>query len=352
MAKLNADELESRHGPLLRSESCRCMKQRELFNFLTSTKYRVNVTEQTVRYWINKYRGTAGSLFVGSVTELEQKYGDNIREDHSGVNGYGRLITALSQRSPPLKITARVARLWLERFGGAGSGVSEVLNSGHLELRFGQAIRERASAADRSDGKLLSKWLLQDQRVNAKDRVCQAWLDKDWSTSNKLLAIQQVEENLGQRLRLAEYEHRFGTADGSRLLSEELAESQPPFVVEGILLRQWFARYHPCAGPHSVADARQLEDSYGDVLREKYTGLGYKALQCALGKRRPRAVLVTVKTCRTWLSEYGCGKVLRRPAGGSRGEGASMKRPAGAMKRPASAESPPKRPRPQVLASL
>ena len=124
MAKLNADQLESRHGPLLHSATCRCMKQRELFNFLTSTKYRVNVTEQTVRYWISKYRGTPGSVAVGSVEELEQKYGDIIRRDHSGVNAYGRLTTALSQRSPPLKITAKVARLWLKSFGGAGSGVS------------------------------------------------------------------------------------------------------------------------------------------------------------------------------------------------------------------------------------
>ena len=128
------------------------MKQRELFNFLTSTKYRVNVTEQTVRYWINKYRCTPGSVAVGSVEELEQKYGEIIRRDHSGVNGYGRLTTALSKRSPLIKITVKVARLWLQSFGGSGTGVSEVLNSGYLELQFGQTIRERASTADCSNG--------------------------------------------------------------------------------------------------------------------------------------------------------------------------------------------------------
>lgn len=65
-----------------------------------------------------------------------------------------------------------------------------------MELRHGQQMRD-APVEVRTDGKALAAWLLKELHVSAKERTCQAWLEKDWSTSEKLLSIQQVEEVLG-----------------------------------------------------------------------------------------------------------------------------------------------------------
>ena len=80
MAGLTADQLEAQHGPMLKSVLCRDMKMRELFMYLTIMKNpSVKVTEETVRYWINKYRAPAGSIAVESVEELEAQYGADVR---------------------------------------------------------------------------------------------------------------------------------------------------------------------------------------------------------------------------------------------------------------------------------
>ena len=59
--------------------------------------------------------------------------------------------------------------------------------------------------------------------MSAKDRVCQAWLDKDWSTSGKLLDIDSVEDSLGDRLRLAGCKDRFGSDDAARASAQQMA---------------------------------------------------------------------------------------------------------------------------------
>ena len=84
-------------------------------------------------------------------------------------------------------------------------------------------------------------WLLREHSVQAPQRVCQAWLEREWSSSGALTTLEQVEEALGARLRLERYRQEFLTDDAARMLSEILAESQPPFKVNALLLRQWYS---------------------------------------------------------------------------------------------------------------
>ena len=55
MASLDATALENLHGNLLRSEACKELKVRALYNFLQTKG--INTTEGQVRYWIQKNIG-------------------------------------------------------------------------------------------------------------------------------------------------------------------------------------------------------------------------------------------------------------------------------------------------------
>ena len=82
-----------------------------------------------------------------------------------------------------------------------------------------------------------------------------------------------------------------------------LLESQPPVRVSGLVLRQWYTKYHPDSGPIRFQTAAALEEGMGESLRSQYAGLGYKALCKALGQRR-KVVEASEKVCRTWVDQY------------------------------------------------
>ena len=89
-------------------------------------------------------------------------------------------------------------------------------------------------------------WLLKTLKVSAPARVTQHWLTKDWSSSGKLLTIEAVEENCGDRLRLNQYTPFFSSDESAQRLAEVLKESDPAFTVSPLLLRQWYR--HRCDG--------------------------------------------------------------------------------------------------------
>ena len=78
---------------------------------------------------------------------------------------------------------------------------------------------------------------------------------------------------------------------------------QPSVRVSALVLRQWFSRYHPDAGPSRFDTTAALEEDMGDDLRRQYAGLGYKALCKALGQRR-KSVQVSRQVCTSWLDQY------------------------------------------------
>ena len=90
-----------------------------------------------------------------------------------------------------------------------------------------------------------------------------------------------------------------------------LLESQPPVRVSGLVLRQWYTKYHPDSGPAECETAAALEEAMGESLRSQYAGLGYKALCKALGQRR-KVVMASEQVCRTWLDQYAT--VAKPPA--------------------------------------
>ena len=132
-------------------------------------------------------------------------------------------------------------------------------------------------------------------------------------------------------MRLQEYEDRFGDDSAAKALSEVLSESQPPVFVSALVLRQWYTQYHPRSGPLHFDTATALEDSMGAELRLCYGDLS-RYLVSSLGRRR-KAVLISERVARTWLSQYGA----KQSATGS----VAQKRPASCsaepvLKRPAS----------------
>ena len=80
-------------------------------------------------------------------------------------------------------------------------------------------------------------------------RVAQDWLATRWGADHLLCIPEQVEELMGDRLRLNQYREYLLTDEGANSLSRRLEESQPPVVVSALLLRQWYVKYHPDGGP-------------------------------------------------------------------------------------------------------
>ena len=110
-------------------------------------------------------------------------------------------------------------------------------------------------------------------QVDCDLRVCETWRTKDWSTSNKTLSIQDLDEKFGDKLRLPQYEASF---DGMAVeaFALQLKEHDPPVDVSSILLLQWYTKYHPAAAPKKVGSAGELEEYLGDEMRRLYAGFG------------------------------------------------------------------------------
>ena len=87
-------------------------------------------------------------------------------------------------------------------------------------------------------------------------------------------------------------------------MADLLREQQPPVRVSALVLRQWYAKYHPDSGSLRYDSVAELEDGMGDALRRDYAGLRYGALRTALGKRR-KVVLVPRDVCQVWVAHHG-----------------------------------------------
>ena len=133
------------------------------------------------------------------------------------------------------------------------------------------------------------------------------------STSGKLLSIYDVEQEIGDRLRLPQYAERF-TEEDAPLMAEVLQESQPPVVVAPLLLRQWYAKYHQDSGPLAIHSAVDLELYLGDDIRREYPYYRTWALHGALGRRR-RPVLLSRQVAETWIEKYAPRRITYKRSG-------------------------------------
>ena len=223
-------------------------------------------------------------------------------------------------RAPPVHVSDGVLKEWFKRY----FGTTPVNSAGHLELNFGDRIREH-EATKTFDAAALRVWLRSTLKVDASERTCQTWRIREWSTAGRLLCIQDIEDSIGDRLRLPRYRDSFG-GESVRALAESLEEGvSPVFLPDPLLLREWYVKYHPESGPIRIASAGELEELLGAELRLEYADLNCWALTTALSRRR-KAVLLVMRVVRTWIQRY-------RPAA------PTLKRPAGVLKRPAATVS-------------
>lgn len=347
--RMTAAELQRLHGGMLATAPYVDLKERRLVKALAEQG--ILITDAVARMWASKYRTPVGAERMESADELEERYGEDARRLVSGDMTAYKLCVAFRRRSPKVFLSDSVAKAWLAKYGGV-SAVHEVLTAGHIELWYGDRIRAEYHGANAG---ALRTWLLEICSVRASERVCQAWVSRDWSCSGKLVSVDAVERELGERLRLAEYAEYFGSDATAQALVDRLSEGDPAFVVSSLLLRQWYARWHPQSGPLRYDTAEGLEAGLGAELRQQYPGFQYRRLQTVLGQRI-KAVLVSERTCRTWVQHFGAPAPrmpLKRPAG------SVFRRPAAAAKRPRVSASgsadaaPPVTPakRPRVSAS-
>ena len=94
-----------------------------------------------------------------------------------------------------------------------------------MESEFGQCIRDHRPVSEWTASELVS-WLSQQQSIVVSLRVSQDWLATSWGHDGLVFIPEQVEEILGDRLRLEQYRVRLLTAEGADELSTQLAESQ------------------------------------------------------------------------------------------------------------------------------
>ena len=200
-----------------------------------------------------------------------------------------------------------------------------------MESEFGERIRSEKPEDVASAHQLLT-WVSKQYSIRVSLRVAQNWMTAKWGRGNVLYTPEDVEESLGERLRLPQFRVQFESEAGAEVLSERLQESQPSVFASGLLPRQWYAKFHPDGGPLQYANAEELEAGLGDRVRDACAGLADWVLQAALGAAR-KAVEVSRQTCRTLFEKYGPGTVKKRPAS------KVLKRPA--AKRSSSSSSAP-----------
>ena len=92
--------------------------------------------------WFAKFRLPSDAVTVSSAEELHRRYGDILPALATQNPTSYRLMRVLKARTPPLYVSDAVLRQWLLRYFDA----EPVNSAGHLELKYGDRIREHAEA--------------------------------------------------------------------------------------------------------------------------------------------------------------------------------------------------------------
>ena len=212
--------MEAQYGEILRQHGN--VSWYLLKKALYSRSPPLDITDGVLKQWILKYRLPPDAIQILGAKDLEQRYGKAIRHlAADNCTGY-KLQAALKKLRPPLYASDQAAKDWLRKYGAAVY-IVQGNSAGHLEMNVGKRIRED-DEAKMLDAEGLKKWLYTSAHISASAKVCQTWLSKEWSSSGGLLDPVSVEEELGDRLRLAEYACRFASDDIARGMSEDLAE--------------------------------------------------------------------------------------------------------------------------------
>ena len=181
------------------------------------------------------------------------------------------------------------------------------------------------------DAAALRDWLRVSLHISVTQVTCQTWRVTTWSSAGNLQSIQEVEASLGPRLRLKAYAEKLQSDAAAEALLAELVEGQPPVAVaSALLLRQWYAKYHPASGPVTIEDAQELDGAvWQGAVRElcRYdvtaTGNGFEAAaEAHPGISEHTADVAGGAGRKTW-SAQAAGKQYPEAAGGACASGFS-----------------------------
>ena len=149
------------------------------------------------------------------------------------------LLKVLKARTPPLYVSEELLKRWFLRYFDA----VPINSAGHLELKYGDRIREHAGAAT-FEAADLRVWLRTVLKVDASEQTCKTWRVRTWSTAGRLMSMHDIEHSIGDRLRLLQYREQFAD-ELYDSLATTLSEGQPAvYLAEPFLLRQWYVKYH------------------------------------------------------------------------------------------------------------
>ena len=167
--KLTAALFHERYGNLV-SEHFAQHTTYTLRIALSQRKPPIIVTDGMLKLWFAKYRLPSDAVTVSSAEELHRRYGDVLPALAAQNPTAYRLNKVLKERTPPLYVSEEVLKPWFLRYFDA-----EPINSaGHLELKYGDRIREDAEAAG-YEAADLRVWLRTVLKVDASERACQTW---------------------------------------------------------------------------------------------------------------------------------------------------------------------------------
>ena len=195
MPALTAPQFGKRYGALCREEYPD-HGHGALHTALAGRQPPIVVSPGVLRQWIQRSIKPADAITVTSTKELQEKYGDVVKQLVVHNATAYKLCQALRAQTPAVYCTDGIAKEWLKKYG---SDLKCINTAGHLELHCGSRIRENDKALLNAPD--LKVWLQTALAVDASVSICQTWRTKDWSTSGKLLSIDVVEQEIGDRLR-------------------------------------------------------------------------------------------------------------------------------------------------------
>ena len=127
---------------------------------------------------------------------------------------------------PPICITDGVAKSWLLKYQGS----RRIDTAGQLESEFGERIRSEKPDGTESAYQLAAR-IYKQFSIVVSVRVAQNWTVAKWGRDNLLYMPAEVEESLGDRLRLKVYRDCFKSEAAAEAFSQSLEESQPSVSV-------------------------------------------------------------------------------------------------------------------------
>ena len=210
---LTADALQLEYGTeLAEGPLSQCTSAHYLHKALTEKG--IDITIGAVKQWWTNHRLPPGAMRIQTANDLQEQHGSSIAHLVAEHGTPYKLCKALLKLDPPLFVTNEVAKQWLLKYAGH-ENLTTVHNAGHLETWYGDRIRAEMPEGTVAGGDL-ARWLPAALSVSANARVCQKWLSTHWSSSGVLLAPEDVEDCLGDRLRLQQYRDRFCDDESAR----------------------------------------------------------------------------------------------------------------------------------------